>query len=198
MKHFWNNPIYPLLFAVLSTWTEPETCFQSTSREVIWPKKILNYMHGVKSAFLAIFQRGLEGGVQWLCGPHFAFFWPPPTYSGQTWTFDVPRGQFQNLHPQPLKCNHQYAVHFYQNYKGINMIMACKIKLYYSESDLKYEFLGIKNQIVDLLSLQTHIFWGYQYVIAYISSRRFDGYYSKIPISDQYFYIFWNFCPRGR
>ena len=84
-----------------------------------------------------------------------------------TWTFEVPptpcpRGKFQNLHPQPLKCNHQY---FYQNYEGINMVMACKIKLYYSESDLKYiyESLGIKNyrrliRIVDLFSLQTHIF----------------------------------------
>ena len=75
------------------------------------------------------------------------------------------------------------------------MVMACKIKLYYPESDLFriYVSLGIKNYrrliiIVDLLSLQTHIFWGYQYVKAYISSRiRFDGYYSKIPISDQYF-----------
>ena len=87
--------------------------------------------------------KGTQGGVQWLRGPNFALFWPPPTYSGQTWTFEVPptpcpRGQFQNLHPQPLKCNHQYAVHFYQNYKGINMVMACKIKLYYSKSDLKY------------------------------------------------------------
>ena len=33
--------------------------FQSTSKEVIWPKKILNYMHGLKSAILAIFQKGL-------------------------------------------------------------------------------------------------------------------------------------------
>ena len=27
MMHFWNNPIYPLLSAVLSTWMGPETCF---------------------------------------------------------------------------------------------------------------------------------------------------------------------------
>ena len=92
------------------------------------------------------------GGVQWLRGPNFAFFWPPPTYSGQTWTFEVPptpcpRGQFQNLHPQTLKCNHQHAVHFYQNYEGINMIMACKIKLYYSESDLKYMSLLVSRTI---------------------------------------------------
>jgi hypothetical protein len=36
------------------------TClhFQSTSKEVIWPKK-LNFMHGLKSDILAIFQKGL-------------------------------------------------------------------------------------------------------------------------------------------
>jgi hypothetical protein len=33
--------------------------FQSTSKEVIWPKTFLNYMHGLKSAILAIFHRGL-------------------------------------------------------------------------------------------------------------------------------------------
>ena len=33
--------------------------FQSTSKEVIWLKNILNYMHRLKSAILAIFQRGL-------------------------------------------------------------------------------------------------------------------------------------------
>ena len=33
--------------------------FQSTSKEVIWPKKFLNYMHGLKSAISAIFQKGL-------------------------------------------------------------------------------------------------------------------------------------------
>jgi hypothetical protein len=37
--------------------------FQSTSKEVIWSIKILNYMHGLKSAILAIFQKGLG----WLC-----------------------------------------------------------------------------------------------------------------------------------
>ena len=53
--------------AFLSTWTEPETSwikslggtFQSTSKEVIWPKILLNFMHGLKSAILAIFQKGL-------------------------------------------------------------------------------------------------------------------------------------------
>ena len=71
MMHFWKNPIYPFLSAVLAlgrslrhfldkvTWWH----FQSTSKEVIWPKKILNYMHGLKSAILAIFQKGLE----WPC-----------------------------------------------------------------------------------------------------------------------------------
>ena len=33
--------------------------FQSISKEVIWSKIFLNYMHGLKSAVLAIFQRGL-------------------------------------------------------------------------------------------------------------------------------------------
>ena len=33
--------------------------FQSTSKEVIWLKIFLNYMHGLKSAILAIFHKGL-------------------------------------------------------------------------------------------------------------------------------------------
>ena len=33
--------------------------FQSNSKEVIWPQIFLNYMHGLKSAILAIFQKGL-------------------------------------------------------------------------------------------------------------------------------------------
>jgi hypothetical protein len=33
--------------------------FNSTSNEVIWPKKISNSMHGSTSAILAIFQTGL-------------------------------------------------------------------------------------------------------------------------------------------
>ena len=37
--------------------------FQSTLKEIIWTKIFLNYMHGLKSAILAIFQRGLG----WLC-----------------------------------------------------------------------------------------------------------------------------------
>ena len=71
MMHFWKNPIYPLLSAVLAlgqslrhfldkiTWWH----FQSTSIEVSWPKKNLNYMHGLKSAILANFQKGLR----WPC-----------------------------------------------------------------------------------------------------------------------------------
>ena len=71
MMHFWKNPIYPLLSSVLAlgrslryfldkvTWWHT----QSTLEEVIWPKKILNYMHGLKSAILAIFQKGQE----WPC-----------------------------------------------------------------------------------------------------------------------------------
>jgi hypothetical protein len=34
--------------------------FHSFSNEVIWPKKILNYIQGLKSAILAIFETGLE------------------------------------------------------------------------------------------------------------------------------------------
>ena len=33
--------------------------FQSTLKEVIWSKKFLNCMHGLKSAIIAIFQKGL-------------------------------------------------------------------------------------------------------------------------------------------
>jgi len=35
----------------------------STSNKGIWPKKISDFMHGLKSAILAIFQDGLG----WLC-----------------------------------------------------------------------------------------------------------------------------------
>ena len=54
------------------------------------------------------------------------------------------------------------------------MVMACKIKLYYSESDLKYMCLGIKiyrhlTRIVDLLHYKL-IFLRILYVKAYISS----------------------------
>ena len=67
MMHVLENSIYPLLSTVLAlgrslrhfldkvTWWH----FQSTSKEVIWTKKNLNYMHGLKSAILAIFQKGL-------------------------------------------------------------------------------------------------------------------------------------------
>ena len=68
---FLKNPIYPLLSAALAlggnlrhfldkvTWWH----FQSTSKEVfIWLKFFLNYMHGLKSAILAIFQKGLGLG----------------------------------------------------------------------------------------------------------------------------------------
>ena len=41
----------------------------STSYEVIWPKKISNFMHGSKSAILAIFQTGLG----WPCTVSAAF-----------------------------------------------------------------------------------------------------------------------------
>ena len=33
--------------------------FLSTEKEGIWPKNFLNYMHGLKSAILAFFQKGL-------------------------------------------------------------------------------------------------------------------------------------------
>ena len=71
MMHFLKNPIYPLLSAVLAlgqslrhfldkvSWWH----FQSTSKEVIWPQKFLNYMQQLESAILAIFQKGLE----WPC-----------------------------------------------------------------------------------------------------------------------------------
>ena len=43
------------LVLVKSTWWH----FQSTSKKVIWPQIFLNYMHGIKSAILTIFQKGL-------------------------------------------------------------------------------------------------------------------------------------------
>ena len=33
----------------------------TTSNEYIWPKKLLIFMHGLKSAILAIFQKGQYG-----------------------------------------------------------------------------------------------------------------------------------------
>jgi hypothetical protein len=38
--------------------------FQSASIEVIWPQNVLNYMHGLKSAILAIFRKGWDGRAQ--------------------------------------------------------------------------------------------------------------------------------------
>ena len=69
MMHFWKNPIYLLLSAVLALgrslrhFLDKVTLwhFQSTSKEVICHKFFLNYMHGLKSAILAIFQKGLDG-----------------------------------------------------------------------------------------------------------------------------------------
>lgn len=45
-----------------------------------------------------------KGVVQWLRGPNFELFWPPHTYSGQTWTFHEPPtfcpcGQFKKKSP---------------------------------------------------------------------------------------------------
>jgi hypothetical protein len=50
--HFWNNPIHPLLSAVLSTWTEPKTFLEEIT---FWTR----YMHGLKSATFGIFEKGL-------------------------------------------------------------------------------------------------------------------------------------------
>ena len=62
MMRFWNNPIYPLLSGCSLrhaldkvTWWH----FQSTSKEVNWPQFFFDYMHGLKSAILTIFQKGL-------------------------------------------------------------------------------------------------------------------------------------------
>ena len=66
MIHFWKIQIYPLLSTELALgqslrhFFDKVTCwhFQSTAKEIIWPKKILNYMHGLKNAILAIFLKG--------------------------------------------------------------------------------------------------------------------------------------------
>ena len=42
--------------------------FQSTSKEVIWPKQFLNYMHGLKSALWQFFRKGWDGCAM-LVGP---------------------------------------------------------------------------------------------------------------------------------
>ena len=65
MDAFWDNPIYSLL----STWTEPEALYEkkynellfTASHEYIWPKKIMIFMYGLKSATLAIFQKDWYG-----------------------------------------------------------------------------------------------------------------------------------------
>ena len=67
-----------------------------------------------------------KGVVQWLRGPNFSPFWPPPTQSGETWTFKAPstlcsRGQFQN---PPLYRKRWYKIHFSLTYEGIRMVMA--------------------------------------------------------------------------
>ena len=50
--------------------------FNSTSNEVIWPKKISHSMHGSKSAILAIFQRG----PGWPCNVSAALKNPSPDF----------------------------------------------------------------------------------------------------------------------
>ena len=67
---FWNNPTYPLL----STWKEPLPLYEQISLRTIlkhfkWShsvQKNSNYMHGLKSAILAIFQK-LANWLDWPC-----------------------------------------------------------------------------------------------------------------------------------
>ena len=89
MMHFWDNPIYPPpLSAVLSTWTEPETCldkvtwwhFQSTSKEVIWSKTFLNFMQGLKSAILAKMKNSQNGTFEPMHEIQ-KIFWPKAFFS---------------------------------------------------------------------------------------------------------------------
>ena len=70
-----NNPIYPLLSKWIRTWTEPEEPiseklpkwhFLATSNEIIWPQKNSDFMHGLKSAILAIFQKSADW-LDWPC-----------------------------------------------------------------------------------------------------------------------------------
>ena len=69
-----NNPIYPFyplgsahgwsLRHILDKFTKGT--FYSTSNEVIWPKIFSNFMHGLKSAILAIFQQSADW-LDWPC-----------------------------------------------------------------------------------------------------------------------------------
>ena len=69
-----NDPIHPLLSTWKSTWMEQrdfmnkfhEGLFFTTLNEVIWPQKISNFMHGLKSAILAIFQKSADW-LDWPC-----------------------------------------------------------------------------------------------------------------------------------
>ena len=65
---FQNEFFFEIAWTQISTWTEPETLYEkknyngllfTTSNEYIWPQKFSIFMHGLKSAILAIFQRGL-------------------------------------------------------------------------------------------------------------------------------------------
>jgi hypothetical protein len=49
---------------ILDKFTEGN--IHSMSNEVIWPKKILNFKHGLKSAILAFFQKSADC-LDWPC-----------------------------------------------------------------------------------------------------------------------------------
>ena len=49
--------------------------FKCHLKEVFWPKKVLNSMHGFKSATLAIFQLWQNGTFERMYGIQ-KFFWP--------------------------------------------------------------------------------------------------------------------------
>ena len=63
-SRLWENQIYPLLSTQISTWTEPEALYEknhngllfNASNEYFWPKIFLIFMHGWRSAILAIFE----------------------------------------------------------------------------------------------------------------------------------------------
>ena len=78
----------------------------------------------------------INGVIQWLRGPNFELFWPPPTYSGQTWTFQVPptfcpRGHFQNLSPWKnpvLHWVHSNSFYLLKKFQIIRIFILAEIK----------------------------------------------------------------------
>ena len=100
--------------------------FYNASKEVFWPKKILNFMHGFESAILAIFtfcQRGLTGFQKF-------FSFRVPLNPKQAWKAKLEGalflGDFKNLPGIKLKpnnCRKVYIFFLLQIFWGGNLWM---------------------------------------------------------------------------